>query len=81
MINSDKNGLGQIEWRRKRAAWAERVRFMFLNDLIPVLPERCRITLQMRVLEVPIRVLRELDGFTISSARKDTWEVCYDEYV
>ena len=39
------------------------------------------ITLQMRVLELPIRVLRELDDITISSARKDRWEVCYNERV
>ena len=81
MINSGKNGLGQIEWRRKWAARGERFRFMFLSDLIPTLPQGCRITLQVRVLEVTMRVLREFDGFTISSAGKDRWAMSYDEDV
>jgi hypothetical protein len=81
MINSGKNGLGQIEWRRKWAARGERFRFMFLNDLIPNLPQGCRITLLLRVLEVTMRVLKEFDGFTIRSIGKDTWVMSYDEDV
>jgi hypothetical protein len=78
MINSGKNGLGQIEWRRKWAARGDRFRFVFLNDLIPNLPQGCRITLQVRLLEVTMRVLREFEGFTIKSTGKDTWIMSYD---
>jgi hypothetical protein len=81
VINSGKSGLGQIEWRREWAARGERFRFMFLSDLIPTLPQGCRITLQVRVLEVTMRVLWELDGFTISSAGKHRWAMSYDEDV
>jgi hypothetical protein len=81
MINSGKNGLGQIEWRRKWATRGERFRFMFLSDLIPNLPQGCRITLRVRVLELTMRVLREFDGFTIRSTGKDTWIMSYDEDV
>ena len=81
MINSGKNGLAQIEWRRKWAARGERFRFMFLSDLIPNLPQGCRITLQVRVLEVTMRVLREFDGFTITSTGNDRWVMSYDEDV
>jgi len=40
---------------------------MFLSDLIPNMPERCRITLQVRVLEIAMCMLREFDGFTFTS--------------
>ena len=36
-------------------------------DLIPNMPERCRITLQVRVLEMAMCMLREFDGFTFTS--------------
>ena len=45
----------------------ERFRFMFLSDLIPNMPEGCRITLQVRVLEIAMCMLREFDGFTFTS--------------
>ena len=32
MINSDKNGLGQIEWRRKWAARGERVQSIYVLE-------------------------------------------------
>lgn len=79
MINSGKNGLGQIEWRRKWATRGERFRFMFLSDLIPNLPQGCQVTLQVRVLELTMRVLRGFEGFTIRSTGKDTWLMSYDE--
>ena len=79
MINSGKNALGQIEWRRRWAARGERFRFMFLSDLIPSLPQGCRITLQVRVLEATTRVLREFDGFTFTLTGKDRWVMSYDE--
>jgi hypothetical protein len=81
MINSSKTGLGQIEWRRRWAARGERFRFMFLSDLIPNLPQGCRVTLLLRVLEVTMHVLKEFDGFTIRSTGKDTWVMSYDEDV
>jgi hypothetical protein len=81
MINSGKNGLGQIEWRRKWATRGERFRFMFLSDLIPNLPQGCRITLQVRVLEVTMQVLREFEGFTIKSIGTDSWIMSYDEFI
>ena len=81
LISSGENWLGQIEWRRKWAAKPGRFRFMFLSDLIPNLPQGCRITLQVRVSEATMRVLREFDGFTINSAGHDTWLMIYDEDV
>jgi hypothetical protein len=81
MVNSGTKGLGQIEWRRKWVARSERFRFMFLSDLIPNLPQGCRITLQVRVLEVTMHILREFDGFTFSSAGKDRWTMTYDDDV
>ena len=81
LINSGKNGLGQIEWRRKWAARGERFRFMFLSDLIPNLPQACRVTLQVRVSEVTMRVLREFEGFTITSTGKDRWLMTYQDDV
>ena len=43
--------------------------------------EGCRITLQVRVLEMEMRVLREFDGFTFISTGKDRWVTSYDEDV
>ena len=81
LINSGKNGLGQIEWRRKWAARGGRFRFMFLSDLIPNLPQGCRIALQVRVSEPTMRVLREFEGFTINSMGHEKWLMTYDEDV
>ncbi len=81
LINSGNVGLGQTDWRWKWVAREERFRFMFLSDLIPNLPQACRVTLQLKVLDATMRLLEEFEGFTIVPQGQNRWVMTYDEDV
>jgi hypothetical protein len=75
------NGRAQESWRRKWVARQDRFRFVFLNALIPSLPRGCRVMLLVRVTEVTMKVLRELDGFSFTARGQGKWLMTYDEDV
>jgi len=79
LINSGNKGLGQIDWRRKWVSREERFGFMFLSDLIPNLPQGCRIVLQVVVTELTMRVLKEFSRFSVAPAGENRWVMRYDE--
>ena len=77
----ENNAQAQIQWRRRWAAKADWFPFVFLSDLIPNLPPRCLIVLQLKASEVTLRFLREFRGFEFVSVGQNRWNMTYKEEI
>jgi hypothetical protein len=73
------SGEVQMLWRREAVRRGKRHAYLWLSDTIPHLPEGCQVTIQADVTITTWDVLKELDGFRVSSSGPDRWVLTYDE--
>lgn len=71
----------QMQWRRDAVGRGKKLQYLWLSDTIPHLPAECQVTVQAKVVEATWDVLKDLDGFQISSNGRDRYALTYAEEI
>ena len=71
----------QMQWRSEAVSRGKRLPYLWLSDTVPRLPAGCQVTIQANIVKATWSVLKDLEGFRISSISRDRWALTYEEEI